>query len=449
MEAFSYYFTNILDATGYVIVLSFIIALFLLIVRKTKNIYLFLLMIFAPIVAGALNLLLEGLSFGLTGSQLIPSIYTGLFFSLSKVIISFPFIYMVNRSNQLNQFLIKFLTFVASLFILNTMSKAFGFFAGVATQDNFYIVSLCRSLPYFLLIITVLVIKKFDINHFKTLSKELVVAIYLTNIVLISIAIYDSTLDEHGLNIIILNIIVSLTLYFLMILIYYALFKVNEYRHKAINHEVQVKLANAKLNSLVVDKVNREEISKMKHDIKNQISYIGLLLEQQKYNEAINYIDGYVEKYSEVLNTFVSPNEVVNSIVNLELTKAKLYNIKIKVKAVIPSHLPFKDIDLCSLVSNILDNAMENCDPTSENPIILSIYKQQDFIRIYCENSVNPNIPKTTNNVSTKKEKGHGYGMKIIKNIAKSYGGYAYFERQENIFITDVLLELGEGMKNV
>ena len=232
-------------------------------------------------------------------------------------------------------------------------------------------------------------------------------------------------------------------------LIYYALFKVNEYRHKAINHEVQVKLANAKLNSLVVDKVNREEISKMKHDIKNQISYIGLLLEQQKYNEAINYIDGYVEKYSEVLNTFVSPNEVVNSIVNLELTKAKLYNIKIKVKAVIPSHLPFKDIDLCSLVSNILDNAMENCDPTSENPIILSIYKQQDFIRIYCENSVNPNIPKTTNNVSTKKEKGHGYGMKIIKNIAKSYGGYAYFERQENIFITDVLLELGEGMKNV
>ena len=449
MEAFSYYFTNILDATGYVIVLSFIIALFLLIVSKTKNIYLFLLMIFAPIVAGALNLLLEGLSFGLTGSQLIPSIYTGLFFSLSKVIISFPFIYMVNRSNQLNQFLIKFLTFVASLFILNTMSKAFGFFAGVATQDNFYIVSLCRSLPYFLLIITVLVIKKFDINHFKTLSKELVVAIYLTNIVLISIAIYDSTLDEHGLNIIILNIIVSLTLYFLMILIYYALFKVNEYRHKAINHEVQVKLANAKLNSLVVDKVNREEISKMKHDIKNQISYIGLLLEQQKYNEAINYIDGYVEKYSEVLNTFVSPNEVVNSIVNLELTKAKLYNIKIKVKAVIPSHLPFKDIDLCSLVSNILDNAMENCDPTSENPIILSIYKQQDFIRIYCENSVNPNIPKTTNNVSTKKEKGHGYGMKIIKNIAKSYGGYAYFERQENIFITDVLLELGEGMKNV
>lgn len=449
MEAFSYYFTNILDATGYVIVLSFIIALFLLIVRKTKNIYLFLLMIFAPIVAGALNLLLEGLSFGLTGSQLIPSIYTGLFFSLSKVIISFPFIYMVNRSNQLNQFLIKFLTFVASLFILNTMSKAFGFFAGVATQDNFYIVSLCRSLPYFLLIITVLVIKKFDINHFKTLSKELVVAIYLTNIVLISIAIYDSTLDEHGLNIIILNIIVSLTLYFLMILIYYALFKVNEYRHKAINHEVQVKLANAKLNSLVVDKVNREEISKMKHDIKNQISYIGLLLEQQKYNEAINYIDGYVEKYSEVLNRFVSPNEVVNSIVNLELTKAKLYNIKIKVKAVIPSHLPFKDIDLCSLISNILDNAMENCDPTSENPIILSIYKQQDFIRIYCENSVNPNIPKTTNNVSTKKEKGHGYGMKIIKNIAKSYGGYAYFERQENIFITDVLLELGEGMKNV
>lgn len=84
IEAFIYCFTNLLDAIGYVIVLSFIIALFLLIVKKTKNIYYFLLMIFVPIVAGALNLLLEGLSFGITGFQLVPSICTGPFFIIKS-----------------------------------------------------------------------------------------------------------------------------------------------------------------------------------------------------------------------------------------------------------------------------------------------------------------------------------------------------------------------------
>lgn len=150
-----------------------------------------------------------------------------------------------------------------------------------------------------------------------------------------------------------------------------------------------------------------------------------------------------------MLNVFTSPNEVVNSIVNLELTKAKLSNININAKAIIPSKLPFKEIDLCSLITNILDNAIENCDRDKDSPILFSIFKQQDFIRIYCENTIKNDSHYGAEYKTSKKEKGHGYGIKIIKNIAKSYGGYAYFKVENNKFITDVLLELGEGMKNV
>lgn len=448
-EAFKFYFTNLLDLTGYITIVFFVATLFLLIVKKTDKKWKFGLMIIVPILAGMMNLLFDALFFGLSGSSLIPAKYTGMLFSISKSFIASFFLYFTYRKDRPNQFLSKLTTLIASIFIVNTISKALGLFAGVSSTDNFYAVSFARSAPFALLILTAYVIRKYDINHFKTLSKELLVALYVTNIVIISIAMFDSTLDEHNLNINILITIISLTLYFLMILLYYSMFKVNEYRHKAINHKVQSKLAMAKINSLAIDKVNKDEISKIKHDIKNQISYLGLLLEQEKYEEAKEYIADYTDRNIETLNTFMCPNEVINSIVNLELTKAKLYNINIKAKAVVPSHLPFKDIDLCSLMTNILDNAIENCDPESDTPIIFSVIKQQDFIRIYCENTINKKLPHNVDNTSTKKEKGHGYGLKIIKNIAKSYGGYAYFDKKDDKFITDVLLELGEGMKNV
>lgn len=448
IEAFKDFFVHVFDLTGYITITSLVVSLFLIIYKKPKNIYYLLLMIFVSIIGGGVILLLEALFFGITRLGLLSPKYNGLLFSLSMCLVTCIFIYWTYRKNRINQLLIKLSTIIASIFIFNTMSKSFGIFAGLLSHDNFYLVVFCRSLPYLLLIFTVFVIKKIDINHFKTLSNELSIGLYDTNLILVIIAIFDSTMSEHGLNINILLSITSLALYSLMILLYYAMYKVNEYRHEAINHEVQSKLATARLKSLTIDKVNREEISKIKHDIKNQINYIGLLLEQQKYSEATAYVNDYLDKNSETLNTFVSPNEVINSIINLELTKAKAYNIKIKAKAPVPSYLPFKDIDLCSLITNILDNAIENCDPGKENPIVISIFKQRDFIRIYCENTIK-NKANHNENISTKKEKGHGYGLKIIKNIAESYGGYAYFETKDDKFITDVLLELGEGMKNV
>ena len=289
-EAFIFFFTSLFDLTSLIVLISFIISLFLILFKKVKNLIVQLVTIFLSIVGGGANLLLQGVFFGLTGSGLIPSEYTGLLFSLSMCLIASIYMFLAYRKDRPNQLFAKITTVIASIFIINTMSKAFGLFAGLSSQDDFYTVSICRSIPYFLLILTIFVIKKIDINHFKSLSTELLLALYGTNLALVVIAIYDSTLDEHGLEINILLTIISFTLYLLMILLYYSIYKINEYRHKAINHEVQTKLAFAKLNSLTLDKNNREEISKLRHDIKNQISYISLLLEQKNMTTQKNIL---------------------------------------------------------------------------------------------------------------------------------------------------------------
>ena len=195
--------------------------------------------------------------------------------------------------------------------------------------------------------------------------------------------------------------------------------------------------------SIAIDQSNREELEKLRHDIKNQFSYVDILLQQGNNEEARKYIGDYLNTSNPVLNSFSCSNKVINSIINLELTKAKIKKIKIDVKVVVPPALPFQDIDLVSLLTNMIDNAIENYCSEEKSPIVVRIMKQNDFIRFIVSNPVN--LEKINLRSLTKTSKigrGHGYGTKIIKNIASAYNGYVDFSIEESNFVCDAVLNL-------
>ena len=195
--------------------------------------------------------------------------------------------------------------------------------------------------------------------------------------------------------------------------------------------------------SIAIDQTNREELEKLRHDIKNQFSYLDVMLQQGQNEEAKRYVDDYLNNSNPVLHSFSCSNKVINSIINLELTKAKIKKIKIDVKVVVPPALPFKDIDLVSLLTNMIDNALENYYSENKEPITVRIMKQNDFIRIIVSNPIN--VEKVNLRALTKTSKvgrGHGYGTKIIKNIADAYNGGVDFSVEDNRFICDAILNL-------
>ena len=195
--------------------------------------------------------------------------------------------------------------------------------------------------------------------------------------------------------------------------------------------------------SIAIDQTNREELEKLRHDIKNQFSYVDVMLQQGQYEDAKKYVEDYLNTSNPVLNSFSCSNNVINSIINLELTKAKIKKIKIDVKVVVPPSLPFKDIDLVSLLTNMIDNALENYYSDGRDAIMVRIMKQNDFIRFIVSNPIN--MEKVNPRALTRTSKvgrGHGYGTKIIKNIANAYNGYVDFSLEENRFICDAVLNL-------
>ena len=337
---------------------------------------------------------------------------------------------------------IKGIILISSIGVVEALSKNSGFFFGKFTNVTILLV-IARSFPYFLFPIVCCLLRQIDINHYRNLSFEMVIILSVLSTLLIVASIYQQASMSQELATVGLLSLLDIVLLFILGFSYYATYKNIENRHKITNLEVQKTLEDAERMSIKIDKINREELEKLRHDIKNQFSYVDALLQQGKVEEAEKYVHDYLNTSNPVLHYFSCSNNVINSIINLELTKAKIQNIKIDVKVVVPPLLPFKDIDLVSLLTNMIDNAMENYYSEDKSPIVVRIMKQNDFIRFIVSNPVDmKKINLRALTTTQKAGRGHGYGTKIIKNIASAYNGFVDFNVEENNFVCDVVLNL-------
>ena len=311
------------------------------------------------------------------------------------------------------------------------------------TGGNLVLNVICRIFPYSILVFISYLLKKFDIGRLKTLTKSQIFLVSMTTFILVGTALWEANISTDSFSIMWLLIASDAGGLFVLVYMYYTMHSVMEKRHRITTLEVQSSILELEKDSLRIDQKNREELMKIRHDLKNQLSYVNALLIEQKNDEAQQYLKGLLEQKEEYLESFSCSNTVISGIVNLELTKAKIEGKKIKFRAVVPPRLPFEDSDLLSLITNVADNCIENFVPENDNDqILISILTQNDYLRIVSFNTVD--VEKATKKFlsTTKSGKDHGYGTKIIKNITDKYHGYSTFKIENNKFICDVVLDM-------
>ncbi len=428
IDSFKLFFEKIFDFTNFSVYLLIAISFCFLIKKNQINKKEIIRLGLIFIISFAFLIIECAFSFALS------TITTHYLFNYNLPLIVLIFTLIMIKEKPLTKY-IKIAVLIASICITEVLSKYFGILIGIMTSITF-IIQLGRIAPTFLFLLTCILINKFDISRYKTFSKEVLIICYALSTVLIVISVFEHQYDNHDLTICLL-----MSLLDILNITYVAIYSIVENRHKITSLEVQNTLVEAENLSISIDKNNREELEKIRHDIKNQLSYVNLLLKQDKKEEAINYIENYVNS-QEVLFSFSCSNNVINSIINLELSKAKVYGVKMNLKIVVPPILPFDDNDIVSLLTNMIDNALENYYKIDDNSVIsICILKQNDYIRFFVSNPIDINKYDKGNVIKTRKNsKNHGYGTKIIKNIASKYNGYVEFEIEDNRFICDVLL---------
>lgn len=204
---------------------------------------------------------------------------------------------------------------------------------------------------------------------------------------------------------------------------------------------MKTKRITSKISRLTND--NYEALRKIRHDIKNQYAMMGLLIKDEKYDELKKYYAEYTEKWKNILDYTNCGNKVIDNLINLEKLKASEKGIQIDTKIAIPPLLPFSSTDLCSLITNILDNAIEEIeriqDLKNKNTVSVQIGIHESYFILSVSNPTADS--KNKDLISKKQDKNnHGYGLKIIKSIVKKYKGSMQIENENNEFNISVIL---------
>ena len=447
-QAINLYFSNILNVVMFIQYFLFSVSLVLLTLPKRidrKAILWSLLrfsLLYLAFIFG------ESIFFAL--SYMTGTTTGGLLFTASFVI--FPIIFLVpNVKDYPLHKIVKISVMVASLMITAEIGRLLGMMVPRNGPDDVsFLLVLARCSPMIFMPLIGFVLYKFNITRFKHLPKVHIIMILLLSALLVGSSIWQNGLEIEENSARFLLVFIATVELAVLVGLYYAVYYLIDSRHRITELEVSSSILSVEKEALRIDIQNREELMKIRHDLRNQLSYTQVLLNDGKYEEANNYIKSLIDQKEEYLYSFSCSNLVISGIVNLELTKAKIANKKINFKVVVPPKLPFEDSDLLSLITNIVDNSIENFVPQDKDDAInVTIVTQQDYLRITAFNSVDETTLKGKPTLkTTKKNRGHGYGTKIIKNIAKKYEGYVTFAFEDNKFVCDCMINMNHKGNN-
>lgn len=202
-------------------------------------------------------------------------------------------------------------------------------------------------------------------------------------------------------------------------------------------HEYRIQYANN-------IKMQYDEIRRIRHDMKQSYLVIDSLMSDKKYTEANEYIKSNISNLGKSEVIIDVGNDFVNAILNSKLTFAKSAGIEVICSST-NNIGGIDDTDLCSLLGNMLDNAIEACEKCSGEKLIeTSISIRDNKCSIIVSNSVEAEILKNNKALKTTKKdtENHGFGVRSIRAIAEKYGGVVNFYQERNMFNCQVVLML-------
>lgn len=183
-----------------------------------------------------------------------------------------------------------------------------------------------------------------------------------------------------------------------------------------------------------------EETRKIRHDINNHLSALGILLNEGRTAEAKAYLGEISAELEYQKPPAATGRPVLDALLLSKARTAENENIKLEIS--IGSDFPesISDYDLCGIFGNIIDNAIEACEKCDDRYIHLTVKKQLDMLCIFCENPYSGNVSPDYE-TSKQDKSSHGFGIKRIEQLAEKHGGIVKISAENEIFSISVLIQ--------
>ncbi len=180
-----------------------------------------------------------------------------------------------------------------------------------------------------------------------------------------------------------------------------------------------------------------------RHDYRNHIQLLKVLAAKgdlEGIKEYLNMLDTDLNTVDLAIKT---GNPMADAIINSKISLAKSKGITVNIDAHIPVKLKMSELDLCCIIGNLFDNAIEASLPLDEKDRLIRVYMDMKNTQLYISFTNFTAVgkrKKTGNLFATTKGEGHGFGLIRIDSIVERLGGYLSRNSEDGAFTTEILI---------
>ncbi len=389
-------------------------------------------------VAVPILILALGIGNHLLRLHLGPEAYSPLVFLTLHLPYFFIFLYL-SRCGILKM---AFMIFTAVIFTaptvhISNMVRTEGF------GDQSVVMLVTNLLAYAVLLVLAYFVFRKDFNHLIKYGEKKTVALFSLIPLLYFVYMFAAmNADFSGVGPLArwMPTLFAMSSYFLMLRVYHELQEKGRLDAEALALQESLNAAEEQLSLLWGA---AQQTAVYQHDMRHHLRLIGSYLDAGKPEEAAEYIRQVQKDVEEVSLRRYCENEAVNLLCSSFAEKAQRSGVALTVEASVGTTLPLSDTELCSVLSNGLENALLAAQLPE---------KARRWVRLYCgekngnllvemRNPYDGHI-KLSEGVPLSDHAGHGYGCRSIVSIVRQHRGHCLFEPKDGIFTLRIAIPL-------
>ena len=185
-----------------------------------------------------------------------------------------------------------------------------------------------------------------------------------------------------------------------------------------------------------------EEARQARHDMRHHLNHISMLAEENDMETLKAYLSQTVSRIPD-LDMHFCENRAADSVLGYYCALAKREGIPFSAQIDLPQTLPVDEIDMCLVLSNLLENALEaslRTVPVRRWMKVNAYVHAERLLLMQVENACDGEIKETNGVFRSSKRKGNGIGIQSVRHIAEKNGGASTFAYQNGVFCAKIML---------
>lgn len=185
------------------------------------------------------------------------------------------------------------------------------------------------------------------------------------------------------------------------------------------------------------------QIRGWRHDYRSHIQTMKAYAANENWSAIVNYLNMLETDLNTVDTVIKTGNAMTDAILNSKISLARSKEIEVHADAHIPVKLNISELDLCCIIGNLFDNAIEASMQLPKEQRLIRVYMDMKGTQLYISFTnftAGKKLKKLGKVFSTTKGEGHGFGLVRIDAIVERLQGYLSRNSEDGAFTTEILL---------